>query len=147
LAYGLSLTVLYIQPSALFATSSATSGIPSWRYYFNASFPNTQDFPNAGVYHSSEIRIVFGTYPTRNVTAQEYALSNFMRGAWARFAKDPAAGPGWNAVGMGSGYYGGNGDLDLGVLGAHGSSGVKVVRQSEVDGRCKIWEPLLTAGT
>ncbi|KAF2650147.1 alpha/beta-hydrolase [Lophiostoma macrostomum CBS 122681] len=132
---------------ALFANASAVAGIPSWRYYFNASFPNTQSFPNAGVYHSSEIGIVFSTYPTENATAQEYALSNFMRGTWARFAKDPLAGPGWNAVGTGSDYYEAAADLDLGVIGANGSSGVTVVRQSEVDIRCKFWEPILTADT
>ena len=70
-----------------------------------------------------------------------------MRGAWARFAKDPAAGPGWNAVGTGSNYLGGSGDFDLGVLGANGTAGVTVVHQSEVDTRCKLWEPLLTVGT
>src|SRR3954453_22931023 len=34
-----------------------------WRYYFNASFPNTQPFPGAGVWHTSEIDLIFGTYP------------------------------------------------------------------------------------
>ncbi|KAF2793174.1 alpha/beta-hydrolase [Melanomma pulvis-pyrius CBS 109.77] len=110
-------------PAALVANDTATAGIPSWRFYFNASFPNTQTFPGEGVYHSSEIKIIFGTYPAVNATAQQYALHNYMRGAWAKFARDPSAGPGWNAVGTGSSYLGGvaDYDLDVGMLGADGA--------------------------
>ncbi|KAF2184769.1 alpha/beta-hydrolase [Zopfia rhizophila CBS 207.26] len=129
--------------AALLANDTATAGIPSWRYYFNASFPNTQTFPGEGVYHSSEIYIVFGTYPAVNVTAQEYALHNYMRSVWAQFAKGPNAGPGWNAVGTGSSYFGGAADLDVGLIGSDGGSGVKVIRQSDVDSRCGLWAPIL----
>ncbi|TKA80240.1 hypothetical protein B0A49_01429 [Cryomyces minteri] len=129
---------------ALFANASAAAGIPSWLYYFNASFPNTQGFPGAGVYHSSEIPLVFTSYTPVGTTVQEYALSNFMRGAWARFAKDPANGPGWNRVGSGA-QYGAPADMDLGVLGdrlnAKGS-GVTVIRESEVNGRCGLFKPV-----
>jgi hypothetical protein len=69
-----------------------------------------------------------------------------MRGAWARFAKDPVGGPGWNAIGTGHEYFEGSGDLDIGLLGSSGNAGVKVVRQSEVDGRCELWKPILMAG-
>ncbi|KAK5008345.1 hypothetical protein LTR39_005198, partial [Cryomyces antarcticus] len=128
---------------ALFANASAAAGIPSWLYYFNASFPNTQGFPGAGVYHSSEIPLVFTSYTPVGTTVQEYALSNFMRGAWARFAKDPVNGPGWNRVGSGA-QYGAPADMDLGVLGdrlnAKGS-GVTVIRESEVNGRCGLFKP------
>lgn len=115
----------------------------SWQ--FNASFPNTQQFPDGRAYHSSEISIVFGTYPSANATAQEYALSNYMRGTWARFAKDPGAGPGWNAVGTGGQFLDGAADLDVGVLGGDGGAGVKVIRQREIDGRCEVWKALLTS--
>lgn len=33
----------------------------TWRYYYNASFPNLEPFPDAGSWHSSEIKLVFGT--------------------------------------------------------------------------------------
>jgi len=69
-----------------------------------------------------------------------------MRGAWARFAKDPVSGPGWNAIGTGSQYLEGAGDQDVGLLGSHGNAGVKVISQNEVDSRCKLWTPLLMAG-
>jgi len=89
---------------AKWANDTASIGIPAWRYYFNASFVNTQSYPELGVFHSSEIAMVFSTYEYRsaNTTTQEYALSNAMRGAWARFAKNPMGGPGWNQVGTGS---------------------------------------------
>lgn len=156
------------QPQALLTNASAASGIPTWRYYFNASFTNTQRYPDLGVYHSSEIPIVFSTYPLFNVTTQEYALSRFIRGAWAAFAENPAAGPGWNAVGTGTagtvystplnGLLGGvltssneivlQGDWNLGVLGDVGEvkgSGVTVLPQSVADGRCALFAPVYEA--
>jgi carboxylesterase type B len=66
-------------PQAITANDSAAAGYPTWWYLFNASFPNTQAIPNLAAYHSSEIPIVFSTYVQTGVTAQEYALSNYMR--------------------------------------------------------------------
>lgn len=135
-------------PQAAFANASATAGYPTWRYYFNATFPNTQAYPGLLAYHSSEIGIVFRTYPDVNVTTQEFALSSFMQGAWAKFAKDPLDGPGWNAVGTASQYYGAALDQDLGDLGNRldaASGGVTVIRESEVDSRCYLYEPLYQA--
>ena len=108
----------------------------AWQYYFNASFPNTQVFPDAGVYHSSEIPEVFGTYPTANVTLQEGALSRYMQGAWARFAKFPLGGPGWPMLGMNQG-------ADLGALGSNGNFGVATVNRTAVTEICKLYAPLL----
>lgn len=79
---------------ALWANATASVGIPTWRYYFNASFINTQGYPDLGVYHSSEIPMVYTTFLPENTTTQEYALSTAMRGVWARFAKNPIGGPG-----------------------------------------------------
>ncbi|KAF2435146.1 carboxylesterase hlo [Tothia fuscella] len=143
-------TEYYFQcPEALYAQATADSGIPAWHYYFNASFPNTQGFPNAGVYHASEIPIVFGTYPQDNVTTtQEFALSSFMQGAWAKFAKNPAGGPGWNGVGTGE-DYGVEGE-NLGVLGDVADvkgGGVTVVREGLVDERCRLFEGLYNGGS
>lgn len=131
--------IMYVSPSITYSQMLIIQ-------QFNATFPNTQFFPNAGVFHASELWITFGTYEPTNVTTQELALSNYMRGAWARFAKDPVAGPGWNAVGTGSGYFGGAGDLDLGLIGSDGNAGVKVIKQRDVDHRCPLWTPILTAG-
>jgi carboxylesterase type B len=80
------------------ANYSSLAGFPTWRYLFNASFPNTQLFPDAGVYHSSEISEIFGTYPRGDVTTKQETLSQYMQKAWADFAKDPMTGPGWKAM-------------------------------------------------
>jgi acetylcholinesterase len=152
-------------PQALWANATASVGIPAWRYYFNASFYNTQGFPAAGVYHSSEIEIVFSTFTPINTTTQEYALSSSMRGIWAKFAKNPMGGPGWNGVGTGAAgpvltgaidvvegglYMDASGDVltgawDLGLFGnrydAMGS-GVTVIDQFDVDYRCGLFTAL-----
>lgn len=145
------------------AIDTASVGIPAWRYYFNASFTNTQLFANLGVYHASEIPIVFGTYAPSSITTQEYALSEAVRGMWARFARNPEHGPGWNQVGTGapgsvlvgasSNATSGlltdtnamvqNGSFYLGVLGNRGDvlgSGVTVIDETEVDFRCSIYD-------
>ncbi|KAK4966204.1 hypothetical protein LTR42_011365 [Elasticomyces elasticus] len=155
---------------AKWANDTASIGIPAWRYYFNASFINTQSYPELGVYHASEIPIVFSTYEYNgaNTTTQEYALSNAMRGAWARFAKNPMGGPGWNQVGTGNAgavLVGANeievggvlqnanasivsGAFDLGVWGNVGtgfSSGITVIDEYDVDYRCALFEELYAA--
>ena len=59
-----------------------------------------------------------------------------MQGAWARFARDPWEGPGWTGVGLSPTGY------DLGNIGSRGSSGVTLIKTSEVDSRCGIFTPL-----
>ena len=98
-----------------------------------------------GVAHASELWIEFGTYDQSNATAGEEALSKFIRGTWAQFAKDPKAGPGWNAIGTGAEYLDGADDLDVALLGSEGNAGVKIIQQQEVDARCAIWAPILAA--
>ena len=164
-------TELYFQcPQAKWANDTANIGIPAWRYYFNASFANTQRYPGLGVYHSSEIGLVFGTYAQTpaNTTTQEYALSQSMMSAWAKFAKNPLGGPGWNQVGTGGAgpvlvgasgvevggvYLGTNasvvsGAWDLGLWGNRGEAmggGITVIDQGEVDYRCGLFEALYEA--
>lgn len=162
--------IVFQCPQALWANASAAGGYDTWRYYFNASFINTQAYPDLGVYHSSEIPIVYSAYLPENTTTQEYALSNAMRGAWATFAKNPSGGPGWNPVGTGDAgavlvgasdielggiYMGPNGAIvsgawDLGLWGnryeAMGS-GMTVIDQYEVDYRCPLLAPLLAGAT
>lgn len=159
--------ITFLCPAAFWANASASIGVPTWRYYYNASFTNTQLIQELklGAYHASEIPMVFRTYPRANTTTQEYALSQYMQSAWARFAKNPNGGPGWNPVGTGAagrvlfGPYdqvtggvlmNGNasalkGDWNLGVLGDVGhvlGSGVTVLPQSQVDKTCNVFKPL-----
>lgn len=85
-------------PAAVVAEDSEQVGIPSWRYFYNATFANMDIFPGAGVYHSSEIPIIFGTYPKEGATQFQKATSDMMQKAWADFAKNPTQGPGWAQV-------------------------------------------------
>ncbi|KAF7514001.1 hypothetical protein GJ744_006615 [Endocarpon pusillum] len=118
--------------SGLLASRNIEAGYPTWRFIFNATFPNNEAFPNGGAYHGTQVPLVFGTYPSVNVTAQEAALSSYMQAAWAGFAKNPERGPGWNQVGSFDG-------VDLGLLGQGGSAGVTVMKSAEVDLRCGIY--------
>jgi hypothetical protein len=93
--------------------------------------------PNIDAYLSAEIVQVFSTYAVK-FTAQQFALSNYMRGAWARFAKNPTGGPGWNAIGTSDG-------IDLGTLGTNGSNGVQVISREFVDVNCDLFVPLYAA--
>ncbi len=85
-------------PTANTAQDSSQVGIPTWRYLYDASFPNTELFPGSGAYHTAEIATVFGNFPPKGATAFQLKLSRYMQKAWADFAKDPTAGPGWQQV-------------------------------------------------
>lgn len=87
-------------PVGILTNDSQTAGLPTWRYYYNASFPNINltGLPDAGVFHSSEIKLVYGTYSRVGATEEEKALSHYIQMAWADFAKHPQAGPGWAQV-------------------------------------------------
>jgi carboxylesterase type B len=89
---------VYQCPVGLVATESQMADIPTWRYYYNASFPNTQLFPGSGVSHSAEIGPVFATYDRAGSTPFQGELSRFMQKTWADFAKNPTQGPGWRTV-------------------------------------------------
>lgn len=103
----------YTCTTSALAKTANNAGYKVWRYYFNASFPNTQPFSGAGVWHTSEIDLIFGTYPRDNqTTTQQVRLSRFMQRSWADFAKDPSNGPGWASVN--------NTSQGLEVLGANG---------------------------
>ena len=64
-------------PAAAAANESALAGFPTWRYYFNATFPNEN--PNVplaalgagglslGAFHTTEIQFVFGNMPPNSV--------------------------------------------------------------------------------
>ena len=119
-------------PAAKLASLAAASGsYDVWRYYFNASFANTQLFQDAGVYHSSEIPLIFGTIPPVGDTDQEIALSAYMQTAWATFAKNPTQGPGWPKLGSNNG-------VELGALGSNGSYGETTIPFSDVDAICQV---------
>ncbi|KAG5960416.1 hypothetical protein E4U58_004661 [Claviceps cyperi] len=75
-------------PARALARDNEKVGIQTWRYYFEASFPNTEIFNHSRSWHSSEIRLIFGTYPKQGTTALQVDLSRRMQTAWANFIKD-----------------------------------------------------------
>jgi len=56
-------------------------------------FPNLAVSSEAGTWHAAEIPIIFNTAPsTPPATEAEISIGNYMRAAWATFAKDPVNG-------------------------------------------------------
>ncbi|KAK1976309.1 carboxylesterase [Colletotrichum cereale] len=121
------------------ASFLAINGYTAYRYRYDASFPSTSIFPNAGAYHTSEIPSVFGTYPQYSkfaaATQQQTKLSSYMQGVWGGFAKKPDGGVGWPKIGGALGF-------ELGLLGAGSSSGVSVVATLQADYPCAIYSGL-----
>ena len=122
-------------PRSPWSTQHRT-GYKTWRFYLKASFPNTELIPNGRAYHGTQIPLVRGTYPAEGATPQEIALSKYMQDAWARFAKNPKQGPGWNRLGT-------NGGADLGELGANGGTGVTVIPEEKIDVQCHLYKTFL----
>lgn len=118
------------------------NGYTTYRYRFDASFPTTTIFPNAGAYHGSDNYEVFGTYPLSNelgtATEQQIQLSGFMQSVWANFSKNADAGVGWPRIGSAFG-------MELGVLGANGTSGVTVRSTIVADYPCGLYIGLANA--
>ncbi|KIX04897.1 uncharacterized protein Z518_05768 [Rhinocladiella mackenziei CBS 650.93] len=132
-------------PARLVAIETAQVGIPSWRYYYNASFPNTDIFPDSGVYHSSEIGIVLDTYPDEGATPFQVHLSHYVQKVWADFAKNPYGWgvPPWPQVSEAMGMLGGGVRVEDGPD-AFGPL-LTVLDPAEmdmVDQRCWIYQPI-----
>jgi carboxylesterase type B len=81
--------------SSITAIFRTRAHVPVWRYRFYGDFPNTRVFPGIGAYHTSEIFPLFGTSAVvtgeADTPAQKY-VGNYMRAAWATFARDPSNG-------------------------------------------------------
>ena len=137
--------LVFTCPGGKVANASQSAGYNTWRYFYAGSFPNLNAVERIGIdlqaFHSAEIPMVFGTYGNATssdnggATAQQEALSKYMRGAWADFARNPKNGPGWNRLGTYNGTA-------LGVLGWMGSGGVTVANISLADSRCAVFEPI-----
>lgn len=139
-------------PCAIVANTSVDVGIPTWRYFYNSSFDNIQLIPgfDFGVYHSSEIPLVFGTYSLYSEnggpTSQEMRLSEYMQTSWATFARNPTGGPS-GSVWPEAPYIhvlGGANGFDEATGGLTGET-----NSAALDGgRCSLWTPIyeLTTG-
>jgi hypothetical protein len=74
--------------------------------------------------------------PKGPTTAEEKSLSVAMQTAWANFAKDPTAGPGWDRVGT-------PGGKDLGHFNYNGK--LVLDTPAYLDRNCPLFEDLVAA--
>ena len=80
-------------PTGIRANASVAANNPTWRYRYFGVWPDLAISSEAGTWHASEVPILFDTVPaTPGPTTEELSFANYMRGAWATFAKDPAKG-------------------------------------------------------
>jgi hypothetical protein len=151
-----------VQPQALYANATAAGNVSSWRYWVNATVPpNTlpPDYPFLETYHGLDVVLLLGLYPHVNVTSTEYALSNYLRHTWAKFARNPYVGPDWARLGSAADFVVQDEstnpiavkpaplDLDLAIIGGRRGdvAGVEIARQEEVDGKCGVFLPMYQA--
>ncbi|KAG8532507.1 uncharacterized protein KY384_002384 [Bacidia gigantensis] len=137
-------------PAAVVANESEAAGWPTWRYYYNASFPNLAiqdalasvgqpDF-DLRAFHSAEIWLVFGTYAMTNATDAEIRLSKAMQTAWANFAKDPhITGPGWPKYGTNNESVG---QERIARLGLGPEYNVTMIGENQIDFRCSLFKEM-----
>lgn len=128
----------FLCPATSWSRDSVEAGVPTYRYLYNASFPNTELFEGAGVFHSSEILSVFGTWPREGATEWQEEVGRGMMDVWGRWARRVDWGTGWGEA-PGVGVLGGGVRAD----GGEGVDGwfVEVVDEKAVDeGRCALWE-------
>ncbi|KAK4033248.1 Alpha/Beta hydrolase protein [Parachaetomium inaequale] len=127
--------LVYQCPAKLVSRATAQSGLPAWRYYNNVSFPNIQlpGYPDLGVFHTSDLSLIWGTYPAENATLREAEVSERMQAAWAGFIKDPwHAGPGWDRVD--------DQGRNVACFGCGSGTEVTLIDEQKVDGRCPFYE-------
>lgn len=90
--------LLFTCASSHRALTSVLHNVPTWRYRFFGELAGLKitTQPHSGAYHGSDVVAIFGTdndiqdkVPRSDA---EHALVNYLRGAWAAFAKDPVNG-------------------------------------------------------
>ena len=133
-------------PAAIVHNETSQVDVPSWRYYYNASFASSQLFEDAGVYHASEIGVVLGTYNRTGATEFQKTLSRGLQSLWASFARDPwgfGEDSGWDSGAAAMGILGG------GVRAQDGPSATGEVLEvvgedviAVVDKRCALYQPI-----
>ncbi|KAI1854333.1 hypothetical protein JX265_012502 [Neoarthrinium moseri] len=90
-------------PTGSSAQYRVARGVPTWRYRYHGDWDNLRLYNStaglgargSGAYHGSDVEMVFGTgQDVSGVpnSADEDAVSVYMMGAWAAFARDPVQG-------------------------------------------------------
>jgi carboxylesterase type B len=107
--------------------------VPVWEYRYDAvvsskSFPG---YPDLGAWHSSELALIFGTYPRENATELDARVSQSIQTQFGNFVKDPQSGPGWDQW------------PQVGVLGVADGNAVTTTRSvQELQPICQIYNEL-----
>ncbi|KAF9869317.1 hypothetical protein CkaCkLH20_13234 [Colletotrichum karsti] len=130
--------VVYQCPALLVSRTSAQTDIPTWRYFYNASYPNlaasgyTSD--ELGASHGTDTAMIWGTYPRDGAVEGQAEMSRYLQKAWGSFVKDPSGkGPNWEKVDS----EGNN----IACIGCGGEIGPVIVPSAALDGFCPVYEP------
>ncbi|KAM5470040.1 hypothetical protein MauCBS54593_003923 [Microsporum audouinii] len=107
-------------------TSTALKA-PVWQYLFNDHAARHPEYPELGVYHTSDIAYVFGTQVLRN---PKEANMLWLQKLWADFVKNPHAGPGWKQY------------PSVGLLKGGEDSTINTEDVRKLDPVCKVWDKL-----
>ncbi|KAI0278329.1 Alpha/Beta hydrolase protein [Russula aff. rugulosa BPL654] len=82
--------IVFHCPAKLWSDAFVSSGIRSvYRYTYGAMFADLQPFPDLGVWHGSELPILFGTFNKSTASPAEVELSKSFQTAFANFVKNP----------------------------------------------------------
>ncbi|KZL87949.1 para-nitrobenzyl esterase [Colletotrichum incanum] len=128
--------IVYQCPALLVSQTSANSDIPTWRYYYNASFPNLAPegytSEELGASHGSDTSMIWGTYPREEATDRQVGMSRYLQAMWASFVKEPSKnGLGWEEVSV-------EGD-NIACIGCEDGEDMILVDSAAVDGHCAIY--------
>ncbi|KAM0547783.1 hypothetical protein ACHAPJ_010244 [Fusarium lateritium] len=87
---------LYTCADAARLSRAISEGNASWRYRYFGDFENLalSTDPPSGAYHGAELQPLFNTVPQSPIpsTLEQVKVGEYLRGAWATFAKDPEEG-------------------------------------------------------
>ncbi|KAF8887754.1 carboxylesterase [Infundibulicybe gibba] len=119
------------------ASDRVKAGVPTWRYQYQAIFPDISSRSDLRAYHASEIPIVFGTYNSSTFappTPVEVVFSKFVQGAWVSFARNPSKGLtdiGWTQFNPNT--------ATVAQLGnSQHPAGITFARAEQIDGNCAL---------
>ena len=141
--------------AAVVVNQSVAAGFPTWRYFFNQSFPNINERAalatigetnlDLEAIHGYEIAFVFGNFLGVVPTEQELALSKTIQTAWGSFIKNPdTTGPGWARYGSRIDGVNPKGVADLGLP---NEEGVSMIGEEVIDARCILYTNVYKTGT
>jgi acetylcholinesterase len=133
-----------VQPQTMLATA-ASAHQPTYLYYGNFTATNFlgPELAWLGKFHGAEMFLMYASPTDERHTPSSRALTNTLRGIFARFARNPGNGPGWDPV---------NGEdntaKDLAVIGDVGSeetSGLAMRTRGEAGTGCEIYAEIYAA--